>query len=118
MRCLCCNQEFYVRRKLNNLFSGDTKYICNKCKPKAIKIDMTRIIVEQNDIDIYIVGDGDSKKYAYDYAYLLEIILNRGDIVILYDFFCLNDSTYNIIKYHIMANPNKKIVIICHKVKI
>ncbi len=118
MRCLCCNQEFYVRRKLNNLFSGDTQYICDKCKPKAIKIDMTRIIVEQNDIDIYIVGDGDSKKYAYDYAYLLEIILNRGDIAILYDFFCLNDSTYNIIKYHIMANANKKIVIICHKVKI
>lgn len=118
MRCLCCNQEFYVRRKLNNLFSGDTQYICDKCKPKAIKIDMTRIIVEQNDVDIYIVGDGDSKKYAYDYAYLLEIILNRGDIAILYDFFCLNDSTYNIIKYHIMANANKKIVIICHKVKI
>ncbi len=79
---------------------------------------MTTIVVEQNDINIYIVGDGNINKYAYDYACLLEMLINRGDIVIIYDYFYLNDSTYNIIKYHTMANPNKKVVVICHKVKI
>lgn len=118
MRCLCCKQEFYAKRSLNNLFRGDNEYICNKCRPKGVKLDLTKIVVEQNDIDIYIIGDGNINKYAYDYAYILEMLLNRGDIVIIYDYLNLNESTYNIIKYHTMANPNKKVVIICHKVKI
>lgn len=100
------------------MFRGDNEYICNKCRPKGVKLDLTKIVVEQNDIDIYIIGDGNINKYAYDYAYILEMLLNRGDIVIIYDYLNLNESTYNIIKYHTMANPNKKVVIICHKVKI
>ncbi len=53
MRCVICNDLFYIKRRILDLFSTNKEYICNKCyskypitlKYEAIQLDRYKCVI-------------------------------------------------------------------------
>ena len=65
MKCLLCNEHFYVRRSLLTLFHEEKEYICNRCYKKY----PIRLNIEKCQLDMYdcFIITMFGQKYNIDY---------------------------------------------------
>lgn len=121
MICLGCRQEFFIKRNFTTLFLQPRKMICKNCQRQfPIRIQKDILCIGNKDVFLYSV----CKKvfnllvYLEDYSFLCEkIFAYRNTLLILMDIFQFNESTYQDLRYHCLANPDKNIVIVCFYVK-
>ena len=78
MKCVFCNNNFYIKRSILELFKIEKEYICNRCyKEYPINIRLEKIHLDIYEctiismFDIKIVGD-----------YLMA---QRGDTCVIYN---------------------------------
>ena len=65
MKCLLCNEHFYVKRSILELFKETKEYICNKCYKKyPITLNLEKCQLDKYDALIISMFD---RKYNIDY---------------------------------------------------
>ena len=71
MRCLLCNQRFYIKRDFLNLFNTDILYICDRCYKKyPIELSYEDILLEKYECNVVSIF---KKKHFIDYnAFVIE----------------------------------------------
>lgn len=120
MKCFVCGKIFYTKRNLMNLFIKERDFICNECTPNKILLDATSVIIEDKDVIIYSVGKKGKNELCFlkDYCFIYSnLTKDKNTLCILYNVFLMNDSTYDELKYHIIANPDKKVCVLCNYIK-
>ena len=65
LKCLICDEHFYVKRSLLNLFHEEKEYICNRCYKKY----PIRLSIEKCQLDLYdcFIISIFTQKYNIDY---------------------------------------------------
>ncbi len=71
MKCLICNQRFYIKRDFLNLFNTDILYICDRCYKKyPINLSYENILLEKYECHVVSMF---KKRYFIDFnAYIIE----------------------------------------------
>ena len=97
MRCVICNELFYIKRRILDLFKTDKEYVCNRCykrypinlKYEAIQLDKYKcVIISMFNTRNRIEYNGFFKEYTK-----LFISMNRDGFHALFlDHIKLNDD--------------------------
>jgi hypothetical protein len=71
MKCLICNQRFYIKRDFLNLFNTDILYVCDRCYKKyPIELAYEDILLEKYECHVISIF---KKRYFIDFnAYVIE----------------------------------------------
>lgn len=100
MKCVYCNEKFYLKRSILDLFKIDKEYICNKCY-KKYKLDITVETIQLEKYDLTVVSMFKKKYYINlnyfykEYTKLFNTLSKRLDSeVIFLDEISLSD--YNL----------------------
>ena len=72
MKCLCCNNDFYIRRNLYSLFNTKIYYLCDRClKDNPVDLMIDYIMLDANEA--YVLSLLRKKiNFSYD-AYIHEM---------------------------------------------
>ncbi len=65
MRCIFCNELFYIKRTILDLFNTDKEYICNRCY-KRYPINLTYEAIQLDKYECVIISMF-KKRYKIDY---------------------------------------------------
>lgn len=99
MICRLCNNDFYIKKELHNLFFDKKEYICDSCYKKyPIELEITDFPLEDYHCVILSMF---KKNYYIDYDFFINeyskifssIMLRNGYMVLFFDNFILNDFT-------------------------
>ncbi len=85
MRCMICNEKFYIKRNLETLFRVQSYTVCDKCYEKyKININYNVIPLDKHKIYIYSLFD---QKYIFkhdpfklEFSRLLNYVLKNNNI--------------------------------------
>ena len=118
MRCVLCNDLFYVKRNILDLFKIDKEYICNKCYKKypinlkfeAIQLDKYNcVILSMFNKKEYIEYNGFFKEYS---KLFIANMHRNGFEALFFDHIKLDDDTLEILDaYSKLLRSN--IIILC-----
>lgn len=121
MRCRICNDFFYIRRGLLDLFKTKEEYICNKCY-KAYPIHLSYEAIQLDKYNCVVLSMF-SKKYKIDYNYFIkeyskifQANLNReGFHLLFFDHLDLDDYTLLLLDA-ISKLHSSNLIILCFSV--
>ena len=118
MKCRFCNNDFYIRRELHELFSNKKLYICDSCYQRY-PIDLDILEFPLDDYHCVILSMF-KKNYYIDYDYFIDeyskiyqsLILRNGYMVLFFDVFTLNDYTIEMVDIYSKL-LEKNIYVLC-----
>lgn len=103
MKCAFCNNNFYIKRSILELFKIEKEYICNRCyKQYPINIRLEKIQLDIYECTIISMFD---KKYYIDMNYYIKeyskifnaFYKKENNQLLFYDEIDLNDDTFAIL---------------------
>ena len=122
MKCRFCNNDFYIRRELHELFSNKKLYICDSCYQRY-PIDLDILEFPLNDYHCVILSMF-KKNYYIDYDYFIDeyskifqsLMLRNGYMVLFFEIFTLNDFTVEMLDLYSKL-LEKNIYIFCFNLR-
>ncbi|MCR5349438.1 MAG: hypothetical protein K6E20_00445 [Acholeplasmatales bacterium] len=103
MKCLICNEHFYVKRKLLTLFKEEKEYICNRCYKRY----PIRLSIEKCQLDIYdcfIISIFEAKYnidynvFYLEYSKIFKSYYNReGFVTLFFNKIKFDDETLSVL---------------------
>ncbi len=121
IKCLNCENEFYVKRNFLTLFETKKYYICDECrKNNPIDFKYENIRLENYNLLIISMVENCYKfnidSYQKEISKTCKYFIKKDYFFVYLDIFILNDINIEIINF--LANDvNKNILLLCFNLK-
>lgn len=122
MRCVICNEIFYIKRKILDLFKSDKEYVCNKCykrypidlKFEPIQLDKYKcVIISMFKTRYRIEYNGFVKEYT---KLFISNMYRDGYHALFFEHIILNDDFLETIDMYSKL-LKKNLAILCFSMK-
>ncbi len=122
MRCVICNDIFYIKRRLLELFNTEKVYICNKCYKKH-PIDFKYEAIQLDKYECIILSMFKKRErieyngFFKEYSKVFIANMNRKNYhALFFDHIILNDNTLEILdSYSKLLQSN--LIVLCFSMK-
>ena len=116
MKCVYCNENFYVKRSILELFSSKKEYICDKCY-KKYKMDLSVENIQLDKYDCMVISMF-KKRYYIDYNYFFKeyskiidtFIYKENYKLLFFDYLKLSDNVFETLDYISKLNKSNLII--------
>ena len=116
MKCVYCNENFYVKRSILELFSSKKEYICDKCY-KKYKMELSVENIQLDKYDCMVISMF-KKRYYIDYNYFFKeyskiidtFIYKENYKLLFFDYLKLSDNVFETLDYISKLNKSNLIV--------
>ena len=122
MRCVICNELFYIKRRILDLFKTEKEYVCNRCYKRypinlnyeAIQLDKYKcVIISMFNKKNRIEYNGFVKEYS---KLFISNMYRKGFYAIFLDHVILNDDFLEIMDMYSKL-LKKNLAILCFTMK-
>ena len=122
MRCVICNELFYIKRRILDLFKTEKEYVCNRCYKRypinlnyeAIQLDKYKcVIISMFNKKNRIEYNGFVKEYS---KLFISNMYRKGFHAIFLDHVILNDDFLEIMDMYSKL-LKKNLAILCFTMK-